>query len=168
MKVISYKTIAELVEERGVKLVDRKISQNNLAREQLSPFVGIWRTSGQIHDIDTKPVISVSGTDIYEWLPGECFLLHRVDVIIGDNKVYNTEIIGWDYDTGKYFMHAYDALGIFSTMQAIVKGNEWVFEGPTEKFVGGFNKNKSVFLGVWYTREKGAEWRLWMDIKLEK
>ncbi len=149
-------------------MVSEKMKEYNLSHEQLAPFIGIWRTSGQILATDTSPAILVHGIDSYEWLPGEYFLLHKVDVMIGENKINNTEIIGWDYETGNYFMHAYDTSGIYSCMHATVNGNHWVYEGPTEKFVGGFNKDRSEFSGLWYTREKDTAWQQWMDIKLEK
>lgn len=149
-------------------MASEKIRKHNPAHEQLAPFVGIWRTSGQIHATDKTPAIPVHGIDSYEWLPGEYFLLHKVDVMIGDNKINNTEIIGWDYETENYFMHAYDTSGLYSRMQATVNGNDRVYEGTTEKFAGGFNGNGSVLSGLWYIREKDTAWRKWMNIKLEK
>jgi len=41
--------------------------------------------------------VPITGTDIYEWLPGGFFLLHRVDVVIGEQAVRAIELIG-EYD----------------------------------------------------------------------
>ena len=149
-------------------MVSEKMKENNLAKEQLAAYVGVWHTSGQIFAKDATPSVPIYGIDSYEWLPGNYFLLHKVDVMIGDSIIKNTEIIGWDYQTANYFMHAYDTSGVFSRMQATVGGKDWVYEGSTEKFVGGFNGNGSIFSGIWYTLEKDTTWREWMEIKLEK
>jgi len=41
--------------------------------------------------------VPITGTDIYEWLPGGFFLLHHVDVVIGEQAVRAIELIG-EYD----------------------------------------------------------------------
>ena len=59
-----------------------------------SALVGRWRSEGPV--VGEVPV-PITGTDIYEWLPGGFFLLHHVDVVIGEQAVRAIELIG-EYD----------------------------------------------------------------------
>ena len=58
--------------------------------QRLGALVGRWRSEG--HIVGEVPV-PITGTDIYEWLPGGFFLVHHVDVMIGDQRVQAIELI---------------------------------------------------------------------------
>ena len=83
---------------------------------QLSRFAGRWHTQG--HMPQPGGDIPVRGTDTYEWLPGGYFLLHRVDVMVGNDKNETTEIIGWDAAANRYTMQHYDNKGNSGFMKA--------------------------------------------------
>ncbi|MEJ2869659.1 hypothetical protein WCD74_17935 [Actinomycetospora sp. OC33-EN08] len=57
-------------------------------REQLDAIVGTWRTEGEVDD-----GTPIRGTDAYEWLGGE-FVVHHVDVRMGETAVRALEVIG--------------------------------------------------------------------------
>ncbi len=48
--------------------------------KRLDALVGKWKSDGRTIAGGDEPVIKISGTDAYEWLPGGFFLLHHVDV----------------------------------------------------------------------------------------
>ncbi len=60
----------------------------------LDPFVGVWNTQGEIRSDKDAEEQRLVATDIYEWLPGKHFLLHRVDARLADQIVRSIEIIG--------------------------------------------------------------------------
>src|SRR5215468_4343691 len=62
--------------------------------QRLGALVGRWRSEG--HIVGEVPV-PITGTDIYQWLPGGFFLVHHVDVVIGEQTVQAIELIG-EYD----------------------------------------------------------------------
>jgi len=95
---------------------------------RLGALVGRWRSEGQI--VGDAPV-PITGTDIYEWLPGGFFLVHHVDVVIGDQEVKAIEIIGeYDPATDSFTGRAYDNLGNITIMRARVDDNGvWTFTG---------------------------------------
>ena len=64
--------------------------------QRLGALVGRWRSEGHIVGEVPIPII---GTDIYEWLPGGFFLVHHVDVMIGDQRVQAIDFIGCDPTT---------------------------------------------------------------------
>ncbi|WP_420128047.1 DUF1579 family protein [Longimicrobium sp.] len=134
----------------------------------LAPFIGRWRTSGQVLASGSAPALEIAGVDEYEWLPGGFFLLHRVDVRIGGEPARALEIIGWDAGRGTYFMRSFDDQGNAGEMQARVHADgTWRFAGDTERFTGVFSDGGDTLTGRWERRE-GDEWLPWMDVHLTK
>lgn len=133
----------------------------------LQPFVGRWRTRGQVRATADAPAVEIEGTDSYEWLPGGFFLLHRVDVRIGGQPAQALEVIGWDADAGSFFMHSYDDHGNTGIMRMSVREDVWTFLGDAERFTGGFSDGGDTLSGHWERRD-GSEWLPWMDVHLTK
>lgn len=133
----------------------------------LAPFVGRWSTAGEVLASAGGPAQEIVGTDEYEWLPGGYFLLHRVDVRIGGERVQALEIIGWDARRGTYFMRSFDSQGGAAEMQAGVHDGTWTFRGDSERFTGGFGNGGDTLSGRWERRQDGA-WLPWMDVRLTK
>src|SRR5687767_9890233 len=113
--------------------------ENKTAHQQLNKFVGLWNTTGRILPTTTSPEISVSGTDSYEWLPGGYFLLHKVDVQMGDERNETLEIIGWNHLHKHYVLQYYESKGNSGSMAGTVANGQWTFLGETLRFKGGFN-----------------------------
>jgi uncharacterized protein DUF1579 len=95
---------------------------------RLGALVGRWRSEG--HVVGEVPV-PITGTDIYEWLPGGFFLVHHVDVVVGEQKVQAIELIGeYDPATDSFTGRAYDNLGDVTVMRARVdEQGVWRFTG---------------------------------------
>lgn len=133
----------------------------------LAPFVGRWSTAGQVLASGSTPALEIVGIDEYEWLPGGFFLLHRVDVRIGGERVQALEIIGPDAGRGTYFMRSFDSQGGTAQMQATVRDGTWTFAGDAERFTGAFSDGGGTLSGRWERRD-GDDWLPWMDIRLTK
>lgn len=74
-------------------------------------LIGTWRTRGTVLDEDGTEIAGVDGTDEYRWL-GDAWVIHHVDVRIGDDAVRQLEMIGpRDPASGVHPTHAYDGLG---------------------------------------------------------
>lgn len=134
---------------------------------RLEPFAGRWRTAGQVLATDDAPALEIDGTDEYEWLPGGWFLLHRVDVRIGGERVQALEVIGWEAERGAYFMRSFDSQGNAGEMHATQRDGVWTFQGDTERFTGGFGEHGHTLSGRWERRD-GDGWLPWMDIHLTR
>lgn len=139
-----------------------------IAHNHLDKFVGKWNTEGLVLPTATSAGIEVKGTDTYEWLPGGFFLLHKVDVNIGDDKVKTFEVIGLDKDANHYTMQHYDNKGNSGSMTAILVDALWIFKGESLLFKGGFSEEDTVFSGVWEQLNKEKVWTPYMNIKLTK
>lgn len=117
---------------------------------RLAPFVGRWKTAGEV----------LAG-------PSSFFLLHRVDVRIGGERVQVLEVIGWDAERGSYFMRSFDSQGGAGVMEASERDGVWSFAGDAERFTGGFGDSGRTLSGRWERRE-GDRWIPWMDVRLTK
>jgi hypothetical protein len=137
--------------------------------ERLQPFVGTWKTEGEIKDGAPGKPTRFTATDIYEWLPGGHFLLHRFDADMPDGKVRGIEVIGYNRKSGSYPMRSYDNTGNASLMQARVEKGDWTFLGDSIRFTGRFRAGGQVFAGLWeYCPNEDGAWRPLMDVNLRK
>ncbi|HET6750792.1 MAG TPA: DUF1579 family protein [Actinomycetes bacterium] len=145
--------------------------------QRLGALVGRWRSEG--HVVGDVPV-PISGTDTYEWLPGGFFLVHHVDVVIGDQEVQAVEIIGeYDRATDSFIGRAYDNLGNVTVMRANVDGSGvWTFTGGGDVAPVARSSSSSASAAVrstltvstdrgsmvakWERSDDGARWQPWM------
>jgi hypothetical protein len=147
--------------------------------QRLGALVGRWRSEGHIVG---DPPVPITGTDIYEWLPGGFFLVHHVDVVIGDQKVQALELIGeYDPATDSFTARAYDNLGNVTIMRARVDDQGvWTFTGggdvapiaqPSSADLAGavrsrltVSADRSRMTAKWERSDDGASWQPWMDM----
>ena len=98
--------------------------------DELDALIGTWRTEGEVFGDDGEtPVARVDGYDRCEWL-GRAFVIHRIDVEMGAERVQGLEVIG-PYLGGRSFAtRAYDHEGGEQTSTATVDG-DGVWAGRT-------------------------------------
>jgi hypothetical protein len=146
---------------------------------RLGALVGRWRSEG--HIVGGTPV-PITGTDTYEWLPGGFFLVHHVDVVIGDQNVQAIEIIGeYDPASDAFTARAYDNRGEVTIMHARVdERGVWTFTGgadvapvaqPASADAGGavrstltVRADRGGMTARWERSDDGATWQPWMDM----
>jgi Protein of unknown function (DUF1579) len=146
---------------------------------RLGALVGRWRSEGQIVG---DPAVPITGSDIYEWLAGGFFLVHHVDVLVGDQPVKAIEIIGeHDPGTDSFTARAFDNEGRVTVMRASVDADGvWRFTGgadvataaqPTAADPGGavrstltVSDDRSSMTARWERSDDGVTWQPWMDM----
>ena len=146
---------------------------------RLGALVGRWRSEG--HIVGDRPV-SITGTDVYEWLAGGFFLLHHVDVLIGQQRVQALELIGsYDPATDSFTARAYDNLGNLTLMRAGVDDQGvWRFTGggdvapvarPAAAEASGavrstltISPDRAGMTARWERSDDGVSWQPWMDM----
>jgi Protein of unknown function (DUF1579) len=144
--------------------------------QRLGALVGRWRSEGHIVGEVPIPII---GTDIYEWLPGGYFLVHHVDVMIGEQRVQAIELIEYDPTTDTFTGRAYDNQGDISILQAKVdERGVWTFTGggdvaavarPSTADASGavrstLRVSPNSMTAKWERSDDGAIWQDWMDM----
>jgi hypothetical protein len=149
--------------------------------ERLAAVAGRWRTSGHVIG---QPNVPVAGTDTYEVLPGGYFLLHRVDVAVGDQQVQAVEVIGEPDGHGGYLARSFDNQGSIEVMGLTID-DEGVFH-----FTGGADiagaaqphdapaarvrstlaiaSDRASMTAQWERSEDGTTWQPWMDIRFAR
>jgi Protein of unknown function (DUF1579) len=147
--------------------MEQKMTDALALMKPLSPFVGIWNTEGKIRATDEAEEQVMTATDIYEWLPGKRFLLHRVDARMGGSITRSMEIVGWDADAGRLFSTSYDDQGQTSRFHCALEGHGWKIDGTGIRFRGAFNQDWNKLTGTWEMEADGS-WSPWMDITLAR
>eukprot|EP01012_Entosiphon_sulcatum_P049543 TRINITY_DN68170_c0_g1_i1.p1 TRINITY_DN68170_c0_g1~~TRINITY_DN68170_c0_g1_i1.p1 ORF type:complete len:136 (+),score=12.14 TRINITY_DN68170_c0_g1_i1:208-615(+) len=126
----------------------------------LNPYIGNWKTEGL-----TKSGEVISGTDIYEWVEGNFFLTHRLDVMINDKKVQALEITHYDDMEDVFRSQLFDNKGQISISTLKIYDDIILIFADTERFKGNFRGN--TIEGLW-EQFNGKNWEPWMDIKLTR
>ncbi|GAA0955034.1 DUF1579 family protein [Actinocorallia libanotica] len=137
---------------------------------RLNALVGRWRSQGRMTATPTDPEIRIAGSDTYEWLAGEHFLIHRVDVRMNDEHVEVIEMIGpYDPASRTYPMRSFDNRGEFVTMRASVDDDGvWTFAGETERATLVIAEDGGSMTAEWERTDDGSNWRHWMDMSFTK
>ncbi|MEV0156231.1 hypothetical protein AB0H57_21230 [Micromonospora sp. NPDC050686] len=138
---------------------------NNPQLKALEPLVGRWRSSGRTVPGPFGPAVTISGTDTYEWLDNG-FLVHHVDVLMGDQRVRVIELIGeHDPTDGTWAMRAFDGQGTFSTMRASVDAEGvFTFTDGTMRATLTVADDGRTMSARWDRSDGGPGWQHWMDM----
>jgi hypothetical protein len=146
--------------------------------ERLRSIVGDWAASGHVLD---DPPVPISGSDVYEILPGGYFLVHHVDVTVGGREVRAIEIIGEPGSRdGAFLARSFDNEGNAEVMEVMVD-DEGVFHftggpeiapaaQPERASIARVRSTLTVapdgdsMAALWERSEDGVTWAPWMDM----
>lgn len=143
-------------------------NDKELILKKLDELTGTWRSSGEMYTEDNSR-IAINGTDSYEWLPGNQFLIHRADVHVGHDKIDVIEIIG-EYDENRKActMHAFQNDGSHGLMWATVESNgSLLFSGDAIRSFLNIAKDGKSMHAKW-ERLDHSKWIHWMDMHFSK
>jgi hypothetical protein len=150
--------------------------------KRLHNIAGRWRTSGHVIG---EPTIAVVGTDTYEVLPGGYFLVHHVDVTVGEHPVRAIEILGEpDALSGGFLSRSFDSDGNAELMRVTIDADGvFHFTGgaevasaaqPTEATTAHVRSTLTIaedgrsMTALWERSEDGTSWQPWMDISFTR
>ena len=149
------------------KYAEKTADESEASIQDLAALIGKWKTTGSAKTKSGKPEMAILGTDTYEWAAGESLILHKVDVMIGNERKESVEIIGFDSSTNTYPMVSFDKSARSTKMYAEFNHNLVKFLSETLRFTGSFSDDKRTISGIWEQFEKD-EWIIFMEIKLSK
>jgi hypothetical protein len=146
--------------------------------ERLWGIAGEWATDGHVVG---DPPVPVTGTDTYEVLAGGYFLVHHVDVTVGDQEVRAIEVIGEPAtDGGGFLARSYDDQGNAEVMRVTVDDESvFHFKGgpdiaaaaqPADATTAQVRSTLRVapdrgsMTALWERSEDGLTWTPWMNI----
>ena len=132
--------------------------------KRLNVFVGKWRAQGDSYgdgqqaDDPRASAVPWRSKEIYEWLPGGFFLLHRWDAQAGQRIFKGTEIIGYDAVKGRYFTRFFDNGGNHLDYLAEVDGDVWIFSEARTRATVTVEKGGKHMTFNWEWRNGGRKW----------
>jgi hypothetical protein len=129
-----------------------------------APLIGSWASSGRTID-----AVDIDGSDVYEWLPGRHFVVHRVDVRMGSDQVDVLEMIG-ERDGDAFLMRSFDHHGGTALMRATVDDvGVWTFAGPSERATLVVAEGGASMSARWErSPDGGVTWEHWMDMRFRR
>lgn len=134
--------------------------------EMLEFLIGTWKTEGQVKPAGDNPGTMFTGTDSYEWILDKSFILHKANVMMGNEKIKVFEIIGgFDVKSKTYKMRSFDNNGGFTEMDAHfdIKGILHLVGSNMRSQL--LNKNENILIAHW-ERLVNESWVPWMDLQL--
>ena len=129
---------------------------------ELDPLVGHWRSRGR-----TVDGLDVAGTDVYEWFPGKGFLVHHVDVTMGDERVRVLEMIGGAAPDGGWRMRAFDNQGGYAEMVATATPDGGLTFGDAQSRATVTFAGPDAMAAHW-ERLVNGRWEPWMDMEFTR
>jgi Protein of unknown function (DUF1579) len=139
--------------------------------ERLEALIGTWRTEGEVlGDDGSSPVATVEGTDAYEWL-GRHFVVHRIDVQMGDDHIRGLELIGpYEPDIRAFPTRACDNQGGVQTSVATVDDDGvWTFGAAAARATLRLDEDGRRMRAVWDRMQDGGEtWRPWLRLRFTR
>ena len=108
-------------------------SRRSAELERLNDFIGVWHAEG-ISYADGQDADDPYGSgdkwvsdEVYEWLDGGFFLVHRWHAMVGSRPFNGLEVIGYDDTTKQYVTRFFDNAGFSPSYLAEVHGRDWTF-----------------------------------------
>jgi hypothetical protein len=146
---------------------------------RLHAIAGRWRTAGYVIG---EPRIPVVGTDVYEVFAGGHFLVHDVDVTVGEQPVRAIEIIGEPDGRGGFLARSFDNEGSAEVMHLTIDDRGvFHFAGGSEiapaarsadartvRATLTIAEDRRSMTALWERSEDGTSWQRWMDISFTR
>ncbi len=117
---------------------------------------------------DNNPEIKIVGTDTYELILDGFFILHKADVLMGNEKSQTFEIIGLDKTDNQATLEHYNNQGSSGKMTGTLKSNELKIDGEALRFRGQLNGSENQIKGMWEKLDNQNEWESFLEMKLTK
>jgi hypothetical protein len=150
--------------------------------ERLHAIAGRWATNGHVVD---DPSVPVEGFDTYDVLAGGFFLVHHVDVMVGNRPVQAIEVIGErDPDSDGFLARSFDNSGNCEVMRVTID------DAGVFRFTGGPDvaaaarplgatadrvrstltpaSDGTSMTAVWERSADGHTWEPWMHISFTR
>ena len=141
---------------------------NRIESTEFKKLIGTWKTEGLILATENTPEMKIAGTDTYELILDGYFILHKADVLMGNEKSQTFELIGLDETPGHATLEYYDNQGATGKMTGTLKNNELKIGGKEIRFQGKLNDNENQIKGTWEKMNHQNKWERFLEMKLTK
>jgi hypothetical protein len=140
------------------------------AISRLAAFIGEWRMEAMFKDV---PATDAVASVVFEWLPGERFLIERWEVPLPEAPD-GIAIIGADPENpGNYLQHYFDSRGVARVYKMSFGDGIWKLwrDSPDfspldfqQRYVGRLSDDGKTVSGTWEICHDGATWEHDFDL----
>jgi hypothetical protein len=140
------------------------------AIRRLAALIGEWRMEATFNEI---PATDVGGSVLFEWLPGERFLVERWEVLVPEAPD-GIAIIGADPENhGNFLQHYFDSRGVARVYKMSFGEGIWKLwrDSPDfspldfwQRYVGSLSDDGNTISGAWEICHDGATWEHDFDL----
>jgi hypothetical protein len=137
---------------------------------ELGAFVGEWTLTVTIPD-------APQGRVLFEWMPGERFLIERWDIPHPDAPD-GVAIMGYDEGRGTLLQHYFDSRGVARVYDMGLEDGVWTLSRTRpdfspltfwQRFEGRFSGDGRKIEGAWeISHDEGASWEIDFHIAFTK
>ena len=104
-------------------------SQKVVVAHRLSPFVGTWRIVGRQYETPFGKGATIRGHETFEWLPGQRFLVHRLEATLGGEPMATIEIVGAERGPNGYTVQSFYSDGRATAWDLSPTEGTWILWG---------------------------------------
>jgi len=152
------------------KAVATKTSHAKSSHKSLEIFIGKWREAGQAFDSPFGPAAKVASVQTWEWLPGEMFLVHRLNGHLGVNEISCIEVISANTTKGSHEVHSFYNDGNQNLWHLREHDDYWQLSGEWDTMKaratmqwGDGGRNMTV---KWEYQDDESQWQTFWDSTL--
>jgi len=142
--------------------------------ERLAVFVGEWSLVAEFKDV---PPADLGARVVFEWMPGERFLVQRWEIPIPEAPD-GIAIIGADPESeGTYLQHYFDSRGVARIYRMSFSDGVWKLwrDSPdfsplnfSQRYTGTFTDEDRTISGSWEMCHDGTTWEHDFDLTYTK
>ena len=141
-------------------------------RKRLERFIGEWTM--RITFPGAPPF--EGGRVVFEWMPGEQFLIQQWEVPIPEAPD-GLAVIGWDEGRGTYLQHYFDSRGVARVYEMSLEDGVWKLwrDKPdfspldfSQRYTGTFTADGRAIEGTWEICHDGRTWEKDFDLTYRK
>jgi uncharacterized protein DUF1579 len=139
-----------------------------LELDLLNMFIGRWMTEGDTIAQGDTPCVPIVASDVYQWLPGNHFVMHPAYGRIGDIGVGGLEVIGFDPTTRQYQCHFFDSQGNTTRQTLSFRDGTWTWQGTHARCTGVFTDSGRTLTARHERSDDGEQWVPSMTVVLKR
>jgi hypothetical protein len=132
----------------------------------LQLFIGNWINEGESVASEDAPAARILTSDVYEWMPGGCFVLHTAYGRFGGDDAGGTEIIGYDAAKKVYQSYFFDSQGNFTIDELTVNDGVWTWQGERTRATSVFTDDGKTQTCLHERSDDGGTWVPAMNVTL--
>jgi hypothetical protein len=125
---------------------------------KLEPLVGHWTVEAVA---PWAPPGGERGQTIFEWGPGEAFLVQRWQTPV-EAAPDGVAIFAVDEESGELVQHYFDSRGVVRKYATSIEGGVWSLRkltpGWSQRFLGEFSADGERIEGAWEKADDGSTW----------